>query len=159
MKTLVVFYSYGNNTRTLARTLKESINADLVDLQPVMLYTTNYQELVASEEKKKNQKEIVPIKEVNILFSKYDRIILGTPVWWYQITPVMRSFLTKYQEQLKAKEVYAFITNGGWIGHAKEEMESYVPLKKCLSLEFDGNAMRKQSKEEFDNFVREMESL
>ena len=46
--------------------------------------------------------------------SSYDRVILGSPVWWYTFFPAMKTFL--YENDLAGKEIWPFLINGGWIG-------------------------------------------
>lgn len=156
MKTAIIYYSYGNNTRSIAKKIGESINADLFEIEPEIPYTKDYNALVDTEEEKMDQQEIVPIKKMNIDWNKYDKVILGTPVWWYAITPPMRSFLEKNKEELNKKTCRAFITNGGWIGHSKEDIENYVPLQSYVNLEFDENTIRKNSQIELENWIKSL---
>ena len=64
----------------------------------------------------------------------YDKIIIGTSVWWYTITPVIREFLKK--NDLSKKKVYAFATNAGWLGRTFKEIESYCKLENKLNIQF-----------------------
>ena len=57
--------------------------------------------------------------------SKYDEIILGTPVWWYRPAPVVRAFLKKYD--LLGKTIIPFATNAGWLGRTFAEIKSLCP--------------------------------
>lgn len=138
-KILVVYYSYSNNTKKIVDIIKEYKDIDIIKLQPVIPYTDNYQELVDNEESKMNDKNIIEIKNFDLNLDNYDKIIIGTPVWWYTITPVVRSFLNKYN--LKNKEVEAFITNGGWIGHTVKEFNEYVDLKDYIDIKFNGSEL------------------
>lgn len=54
------------------------------------------------------------IKPLNVNVEAYDRMILGSPVWWYTFAPAMKTFLNTYD--LSGKKVFPFATNGGWIG-------------------------------------------
>lgn len=156
MKPAIIYYSYGNNTRSIAKNIGESINADLFEIEPEIPYTKDYNALVDTEEEKMDKQEIVPIKEINIDWNKYDKVILGTPVWWYAVTPPMRSFLENNKEKLNKKTCSAFITNGGWIGHSKEDIENYVPLQSYVNLEFDENTIRKNSQIELENWIKSL---
>ena len=51
----------------------------------------------------------------------YDEIIIGSPVWWYSITPVVREFLK--ENNLEGKTVIPFATNAGWLGGTFKEIE------------------------------------
>ena len=54
--------------------------------------------------------------------------IIGTPVWWYTIAPVIRTFLTKYD--LTGKTIKPFATNAGWFGHTFQEIQKLCPNSK-----------------------------
>ena len=90
-----------------------------------------------------DNEEIVDLKPIDIDLSQYDRIILGTPVWWYTMAPVVRSFLNSYN--LNGKNVIAFITNGGWIGHTIKDISKYCKLNNYINLKFNGNKIQDES--------------
>ena len=54
--------------------------------------------------------------------------IIGTPVCWYTIAPVIRTFLTKYD--LTGKVIKPFATNAGWLGHTFQEIQKLCPDSK-----------------------------
>lgn len=157
MKKLIVFYSYSNNTRKIAHIIQEKITADILEIEPIIPYTTNYQDLVEEEQAKMNHNEIIEIKDLNLNLNSYDQIIIGSPVWWYTITPPIRSFLEKYSPELKDKDIYAFITNGGWLGHSIEDIEKYLPIKEYLNLEFNNTTIKEESNEKLTEFIKRLE--
>ena len=57
MKTAIIYYSYGNNTRSIAKNIGESINADLFEIEPEIPYTKDYNALVDTEEEKMDKQE------------------------------------------------------------------------------------------------------
>lgn len=78
------------------------------------------------------------IKPLNIDLSKYDEVILGTPVWWYIFAPAMHTFLK--ENDLSGKTVYPFATNGGWIGHTFKDFAnacSTADVKQGMNTRFD----------------------
>ena len=54
--------------------------------------------------------------------------IIGTPVWWYTIAPVIRTFFT--QNDLSNKTIKPFATNAGWLGHTFQEIQKLCPNSK-----------------------------
>ena len=60
--------------------------------------------------------------------NQYDEIIIGSPVWWYTIAPVIRTFLT--QNDLEGKTIKPFATNAGWLGHTFQEIQKLCPNSK-----------------------------
>ena len=83
------------------------------------------------------------IKPLNIDLSKYDEVILGTPVWWYTFAPAMHTFLK--ENDLSGKTVYPFATNGGWIGHTFKDFANAcgtADVKQGMNIRFDESVLR-----------------
>lgn len=140
MKTLIVYYSYTNNTEKVAKRIVELKKYDILKLEPLIDYSTDYQKVVDEEEAKMDSEEIVELKPINVDLNQYDRIILGTPVWWYTMAPVVRSFLSG--NNLNGKKVIAFITNGGWIGHTVEDIKKYCEIENYINLKFNSDKIQ-----------------
>lgn len=140
MKTLIVYYSYTNNTEKVAKKIAELKKYDILKLEPLIDYSTDYQKVVDEEEAKMDSEEIVELKPINVDLNQYDRIILGTPVWWYTMAPVVRSFLSG--NNLNGKKVIAFITNGGWIGHTVEDIKKYCEIENYINLKFNSDKIQ-----------------
>lgn len=147
MKTLVVYYSYSGNTKKVVDMIREKKNFDVLEIKPVNDYSDDYQKVVDDEEAKMDMNEIIEIKDINVNLDYYDRILLGTGVWWYKITPAIRSFLNKYD--LKDKVIVPFITNGGWLGEALDDVKRYAKkstIKGAITIKFNGNTMEDSNK-------------
>lgn len=147
MKTLVVYYSYSGNTKKVVDMIREKKNFDVLEIKPVNDYSDDYQKVVDDEEAKMDMNEIIEIKDVNVNLDYYDRILLGTGVWWYKITPAIRSFLNKYD--LKDKVIVPFITNGGWLGETLDDVKRYAKkstIKDAITIKFNGNTMEDSNK-------------
>ena len=135
MKTLLVYYSYTGNTKIIADMIKEKLECDVIELKPKNPFLEeDYQAIVDQYQSNESSKECVEIEDINIDLSNYDKVIIGTPVWWYTITPVIREFLKN--NNLSQKQVYAFATNAGWLGRTFKEIESYCNVKKELNVQF-----------------------
>ena len=111
MKKLVVYYSYSGNTKQVVYMIKEKKNFDVLKIKPVNDYSDDYQKVVDDDEAKMDMNGIIEIKDINVNLDEYEKVLLGTGVWWYKITPAIMSFLNKYD--LKDKVIVPFITNGG----------------------------------------------
>lgn len=121
MNGIVIYYSYGGNTRRVAEEIRNKLNLDIVELETVKPYTGSYNEVVDQGQREVNRGFMPKIKPVKIDFSQYDVVILGSPVWWYTFAPAMKTFLNS--ADLSGKKVYPFATNGGWIGHTWKDFE------------------------------------
>lgn len=69
--------------------------------------------------------KMVEIKKFDKDLSKYNEIIIGSPVWWYSITPVIRTFL--HENDLSGKVIKPFVTNAGWLGKTFIEIKKLCP--------------------------------
>ena len=81
--------------------------------------------------------------------SKYDEIILGTPVWWYRPVPAIRTFLS--QNDLSGKTIKPFATNAGWLGRTFKEIKSYCPNSEVsdeMNIVFESYSDRLVTKEQ-----------
>mgnify|MGYP002681203809 FL=1 len=125
MNKLIVYFSYTNNTRTIANKIKDKLNCDILEIKTKIPYSDDYQAVVDDEQNSEASNHLPEIEDINIDLSKYDEIILGTPVWWYRPVPAIRTFLT--QNDLKGKTIKPFATNAGWLGKTFKEIKSLCP--------------------------------
>ncbi|HOW50643.1 MAG TPA: flavodoxin [bacterium] len=147
-KILVVYFSRSGNTESVASLIASKLNADSeklieqgTDWEGVWGYLkagkAAWQETATSIEKlKKNPKD-------------YDLVVIGTPIWAWNMTPAIRSFLTVYKDDLK--KVAFFATEGG-SGHEKafknmETLTGKAPVATAAVLEKEvkkGDTMREK---------------
>ena len=125
MKKLVVFYSYTGNTKMIAENIQRKLNCDILEIKPVKPYSTDYQTVVDEEQNNSSVGKTPDIQKIDKNLNDYDEIIVGTPVWWYTIAPVIRTFLT--QNDLSNKTIKPFATNAGWLGHTFQEIQKLCP--------------------------------
>lgn len=121
MKTLIVYFSYtAGNTKRIAEKIQQAAGGDLVCLEPVKPYSDDYNEVVnqGQEEVKRGYKPALKPLGVNV--NDYERIIVGTPTWWYRMAPVVLSFLSGHD--LSGKTVVPFTTNAGWPASVIKDM-------------------------------------
>lgn len=142
MKAIVIYYSYSGNTKKIAELIAKQLNLDIARIETIEAYKGSYDNIVDQGKIEVENGFMPEIKPINIDLSKYDTIILGTPVWWYTFAPAMKSFLNN--TNLEGKTIYPFATNGGWIGHTLKDFEKACKnsiVKEGLNLEFDGKML------------------
>lgn len=125
---LLVYFSYTGHTKYIAEIIKQNINCDVIRLEPVIPYSSDYNKVVNDEQNQESSDIIPEIKDINIDLDLYDTIIIGTPVWWYRSAPVIRAFLKKYD--LSNKIIIPYATNAGWLGKTFNENKVYVQIQK-----------------------------
>lgn len=121
MNILVLYYSFSGNTKRIAKLIQNKLNCDITEIETVVPYTGSYNSIVDQGQREVNSGYMPEIKKTDVDLKKYDKIILGSPVWWYTFAPAMKTFL--HQNNLSDKDIYPFATNGGWIGHTFEDFK------------------------------------
>lgn len=158
MKKLIVFYSYTGNTKKIANKIKEKLDCDILEVEPQVPFSDDYDEVVNEYQNNSINKE-VEIKDIKINLNDYDEFIIGTPVWWYTISPVIIEFLKKYK--LENKTIYPFATNAGWLGHTFKDFEKLCTnntIKEEMNIVFDTNDLNKliTKEEEINNWINKI---
>ena len=109
-KVLVIYYSRSGNTKQIADYIREKTNADVIRLETVRTYPSNYDEMLdtAKEEQRNGGRPELKNKDINI--ADYDTIFLGYPIWWGEIATPVYTFLDEYD--LSGKKIAPFVTSG-----------------------------------------------
>lgn len=106
---LVVYYSWGNNTKAVAEYLSQRLGADLLELKPKEAYPTDYDACVRKVGRDGAAYEPELEGEKPDL-SSYDVVFVGSPCWWGTIANPVRTFL--HQNDFSGKTVVPFMTHG-----------------------------------------------
>ena len=142
-KTLILYYSYGGNTRRVAELIRQETGGDLAAIETVHPYSGDYEAVVSQGQTEVERGYCPPIKLLDVDLAQYDTIVLGTPVWWYTFAPTMHTFLQR--TDLSGKTVYPFATNGGWLGHTLDDFRRACTGAKVmdgLNVRFDEATLR-----------------
>ena len=157
---LIVYYSFTGNSKKVAEYVKNKLNADILELEPQIPFSSDYDEVVR-EWQNNDIKRDVEIKPINIDLTKYKKVVLITSTWWYGITPVMKKFLKEYD--LSNKDIIVASSNAGWIGHCFKDYENLLQnsnIKGELDLQFSSETGRRDemltSKNEIDDWIEKL---
>lgn len=129
-KTLVAFFSASGTTRKKAELIADALKADLYEIEPEIRYTEedlNWMDKKSRSSIEMNDKKYRPqLKDRNADISKYDRIILGFPIWWYVAPTIINTFLESYD--FTGKKIILFATSGGSsFGNTVKELAPSAP--------------------------------
>ena len=119
MKKLVVYYSFGGNTRAVARKIAKALDADIAEIRTTKTYPDDMDVLLGLAKREVETECIPPIYNLAVDAQAYDTIILGTPVWWYTYAPAVKTFMKSIK--WSGKKVYLFATSGGKLGHTPSD--------------------------------------
>lgn len=121
-KTVVIYYSVGNNTKRIAEKIQKEIGADIARIETVIPYKGSYDKIVNQGQEEVNRSYKPEIKTLSIDLANYETVILGTPTWWYTMAPAVHTFIDS--TDWTGKTVIPFMTNGGWPGHVIKDMKA-----------------------------------
>lgn len=155
MSKLIVYFSYTGNTKMIANKIKQKLNCDILEIKTVIPYSDDYDTVVNDEQNSEASNHLPEIQDIKIDLTKYDEIILGTPVWWYRPVPAIRTFLT--QNDLSGKRIIPFATNAGWLGKTFKEIKKLCPNSEVadeMNIVFESYSDKLVTKEqEIDNWI------
>jgi flavodoxin len=141
-KTLVVWYSFTGNSKSIANALRSHIAADAFEVQPAedgLDYAANNyaigSSLIAAIRKDPSSASSYPaIKDVDPALDGYDTVIIVTPLWWSQMAAPMQSFLFKYGSKMAGKTIGLIVTSASsGISEVEKDAKRLVPQGKFLS--------------------------
>ncbi|WP_304508043.1 flavodoxin family protein [Anaerotignum sp.] len=125
MSTLIVFFSFEGNTKFISETIAKTMNADTMELK------------ISKEYPKKGfgkyfwgGKSVIFGEKPELIndridLSRYETILIGTPVWAGSYSPPIKTFLEEYR--IQGKRIALFASHGG--GGAKK---CFAKLKDAL---------------------------
>lgn len=159
MTTAIVYYSMSGNTKYVADKIAERIEADVIRIDPVKAYPDKGAKkfIWGGKSAVMGEKPALHPYEFNV--EKYDRIILGTPVWASNFAPPIRTFI-KENPNIHGKKLAVFTCfSGGGADKAIEKMKKYIGIEKFeaeLVLVDPKENMKAEDNEKIDVFCQRL---
>jgi len=116
-KVLVIYYSRTGNTKRIGEKISKLLNADMDEIIDKTDRSGIKGWIFGGRDAMKEKDTEIKYKKDP---SKYDLVIIGTPVWAFTLTPAIRNYLGAN----KMKRVAFFCTHGGSPGKTLAEMEN-----------------------------------
>lgn len=118
-RTLIAYYSYTGNVKTIVNELTTMIDADVVEVQPaeegLQYEANNYaigSALISAIRENPDDPASYPaIKPTRIDYSQYDNIIVAAPLWWSQMAALMQTFLFENGHQMAGKNIALIVSS------------------------------------------------
>ncbi len=150
MKTLVVYYSRDGATRKVAEELKTQLSADIEEVTEPKGRGGPLGWIRSGKEA--SDGAIVPINPPKADPSTYDIIIIGTPVWAWNVSSPVRSYLSMMKGRLP--RVAFFCTMGSKSGETFKVMEGLAGKTPVATTEIrTGDVKSSEFKETTKTFV------
>lgn len=141
-RTLVVYYSYTNNVERIVGELRNSIQADVVEIEPAQkgldYAANNYaigSEQIAAIRNNPNEAASYPaIDPVAVNLADYDCIIIGAPLWWSNMAAPMQTFLFQHGGEMAGKHIGLIVSSASsGISGVESDARRLVPGGRFLS--------------------------
>lgn len=126
-KTLIVYFSWGGNTRQIAQQIQKRVGGDFFEVEREKAYPTEYRATTQEARKELDSNARPALKRDKVPnLADYDVVFIGTPNWWGTLpTPVM-TFLEA--NDLSGKTVAQFITHeGSGVGRSSSDLKRLAP--------------------------------
>jgi len=151
-KILVVYYSRTGTTEKIGGLIASAVEADAEKLVDKKDRSGAWGYLVGGKDAGfENETEL---QELKYDPGEYDLVIIGTPIWSWNMTPAIRTYITKNKD--KIKNVAFFTTSGG------TSYEKVVPLmEKHLGKEalFKTGFLEKEVKNDSVEMIEKLRTL
>ena len=128
MKSIIIYYSYSGNTRSVAQVLAEHLKArykvEIVELKPL-----DETDKFISQGRRAHKHVRAQLGQAITDLSEYDLLCFGTPVWAFTTTPAINAYLDSCSG-VAGKSVVLFSTSGGMgDGACLEYMQNILEAK------------------------------
>lgn len=108
---LIAYFSWGGNTRGIAKEIQSQTGADLFEITLVNPYSSDYNTVLDEAQRDQNEQARPELASHVENMDDYDTIILGYPNWWASIPMPIASFLEEYD--FSGKTIIPFCSHGG----------------------------------------------
>ena len=139
---LIAYFSWGGNTRGIAKEIQRQTGAELFEIQMVTPYSTDYNTVLDQTQEAQSAQDRPQLSTHVEDMSQYDTIILGYPNWWASIPMPIASFLEEYD--FSGKTIVPFCSHGGGrFGQSLTAITKLVPdavLGEGLAVSYSGGS-------------------
>lgn len=141
-KALVIFFSWSGNTRGVAAEIHKKVGGDMVELELIKPYSTNYNTCLDEAQRDQNQDARPELKTKIADMGQYDLVYLGYPNWWATIPMPIATLLESYD--FSGKTIAPFCSHGGGrLGQSVTDIAKLAPGAKItegLSVHYSGGS-------------------
>lgn len=114
-KMLIVYYSATGNTKDVADRIASNLNADLFEITPKNVYTSDDLDWTNSDSRVSKEHDDEKLRDIELVtstvkdWSKYDTVIIGYPIWWGEAAWPVNNFIKN--NNFNHKDIYTFCTS------------------------------------------------
>lgn len=125
-KILVVYFTWGGNSRNLAGYARDITGGDIFEIVPAQPYPSQYRATTEQARKELDDNYLPAIKNQINNLSSYDTIILCYPNWWGTIPQIVKRFLQ--DNDFSGKTIAPICTHeGSRMGRSLTDIRALCP--------------------------------
>lgn len=125
-KILIVYFSWGGNSRTLAGYAREITGGDIFEIVPAQPYPSQYRATTQQAREELDNNYLPEIKNKISNLSSYETIILVYPNWWGTIPQIVKRFLQ--DNDFSGKTIAPICTHeGSRMGRSLTDIKALCP--------------------------------
>lgn len=155
-KTLIVYFSWGGNTRVAAENTKRLTGADIFEITVKNPYPTDYRQC-ANQAREEQRTDFLPELNGNVNnLSQYDTIIVAFPNWWGTYPQAVKKFLIGNRD-ISSKKIALLCTHAGSrLGRSVNDLKALYPNANILEgLAISGSSVR-NSENDIRNWLKKI---
>ena len=156
MNRAVIYYSLSGNTKDAAETIRTQLDTDIIELRTVKKLPQNNFGKFLIGGMRATFGMCAKLEKIEIDLSKYDEIILGTPIWAGKCVPAINTLL---KEKNIADKIFAIFTLSGGGDNDKciTNLKRRLPnMKHTIALADCNNELSKENQTSISKFVEEI---
>lgn len=139
-KTLIVYYSFTNNSHDIAAELQKQTGADMLRVEPAD-ENVNYNDysigLPMMNLIKAHPNDPASYPAIKITaddLSDYDNVVIVAPLWWNNMAAPLQTFLFKYGAEMESKRIGLIVSSGeSSIEGVEADVKRLIPNGKHLN--------------------------
>ena len=141
-RVLIAFFSWGGNTRGIAREIQRQTGFDLFEIELIPAYSDDYNTVLMEAQRDQHAQARPEIAGHVDDMADYDTVLLGYPNWWASIPMPIASFLEQYD--FSGKRIIPFCSHGGGrFGQSLTAIAKLAPesnMGQGLSVHYSGGS-------------------
>jgi flavodoxin len=125
-KMLIIYYSWGGNTRYMAEQIQSLTGADIFELKTVDPYPAEYRPTTEQARRELDSGYRPPLSSKIDNLADYDIVFIGSPNWWSTLAMPFFTFLEEHN--MSGKILVPFMTHeGSAFGRTLTDLKKLCP--------------------------------
>lgn len=151
-KILVVYYSRTTTTKKVAEILADKLGADLEEIKDVVNRMGVKGYLISGRDA--TLRKLTTLEKSDKNPSDYDLVIIGTPIWSWNMSVPVRTYITENKDKFKQAAFFCTMSGSG-DERAFKEMSEIIGKKPSATLALKTiEVVKNLSGEKIDEFVK-----